>query len=52
MTAVGVAVALSLVYPLNDPKIGEELIELRKLLPRTVHILVGGRAASSYRSWA
>ena len=42
-------VALSLVYPADDPKLGAELLELRERLPRSVQIIVGGPAATSYR---
>ncbi len=41
-------VALSLVYPADDPKLGAELSELRERLPKSVQILVGGSAAASY----
>jgi len=43
------AVALSVVYPDDDPHLVQELISLRKYLPTDVAILVGGRAAESYR---
>jgi DNA-binding transcriptional MerR regulator/methylmalonyl-CoA mutase cobalamin-binding subunit len=43
------AVALSIVYPDDDPHIPQELQNLRRYLPSEVRILVGGRAASSYR---
>jgi DNA-binding transcriptional MerR regulator/methylmalonyl-CoA mutase cobalamin-binding subunit len=43
------AVALSLVYPEDDPRLGEELGRLRELLPRGVPILAGGRAVPAYR---
>lgn len=42
------AVALSVVYPDDDPHLVQELISLRKYLPADVAILVGGRAAESY----
>ena len=42
------AVALSLVYPEDDPKLEGELIRLRELLPSGLPLLVGGRAATSY----
>lgn len=42
------AVALSIVYPPDDPLLNEELRRLRRLLPRTTEIIVGGRAAVSY----
>lgn len=43
------AVALSIVYPADDPRVGEELRALRSLLPRETTLLVGGRAAGAYR---
>lgn len=42
------AVALSIVYPDDDPGLATELENLRKYLPPEIHILVGGRASSSY----
>jgi MerR family transcriptional regulator, light-induced transcriptional regulator len=42
------AVALSIVYPPDDPLLNEELRRLRRLLPRTAEIIVGGRASVSY----
>lgn len=42
------AVALSIVYPGDDPAVPEELTQLRKLLPQEVALLVGGRAAFGY----
>jgi methanogenic corrinoid protein MtbC1 len=42
------AVALSLVYPEDDPRLAGELELLRELLPAEVAILTGGRAMSSY----
>jgi MerR family transcriptional regulator, light-induced transcriptional regulator len=42
------AVALSIVYPPDDPLLHEEIRRLRRLLPRTTEIIVGGRAAASY----
>lgn len=41
-------VALSLVYPLDDPQIPGELRRLRRGLGDDVRIIVGGRAAASY----
>lgn len=43
------AIALSLSYPIHDPAVPEYLLELRRLLPASTQILVGG---SSYRSYA
>lgn len=42
------AVALSIVYPADDPQLPEELRSLRRLLPPEIGILVGGAAAPSY----
>lgn len=44
------AVALSLVFPGDDPNLPAELENLRKHLPETTRIIVGGRAAESYAS--
>lgn len=43
------AVALSLVYPSDDPQMGKELADLRRFLPAEVRILAGGRSAAAYR---
>jgi len=43
------AVALSIVYPEDDPQLAAELQNLRRYLPPAVAILVGGRAAPAYR---
>ena len=43
------AVALSLVYPEDDPRLEVELTRLRESLPDEVTLLVGGRAMSGYR---
>lgn len=43
------AVALSLVYPEDDPRMANELTQLRDLLPAEIPILVGGRAMPAYR---
>jgi methanogenic corrinoid protein MtbC1 len=42
------AVALSLVYPEDDPRLEGELTRLRESLPPEVMLLVGGRAMSAY----
>jgi DNA-binding transcriptional MerR regulator/methylmalonyl-CoA mutase cobalamin-binding subunit len=42
------AVALSLVYPEDDPRLAGELTRLRESLPADVPLLVGGRAQSAY----
>lgn len=43
------AVALSLIYPSDDPKLPHELKNLRENLPDSVMIIVGGQAAGAYR---
>ncbi len=43
------AVALSLVYPEDDPRMEGELAQLRELLPAEVALLAGGRAVPAYR---
>jgi len=42
------AVALSVVYPEDDPNLPQEFINLRRFLPAETKILVGGRAAPAY----
>ena len=42
------AVALSLVYPDDDPSIPSEVTALKRLLPPDVALILGGRAAPSY----
>lgn len=42
------AVALSIVYPPDDPHLPSELEKLRHYLPEHVTILVGGRSAHAY----
>ncbi len=43
------AVALSCVYPPDDPQLPEELRKLRRHLEDPISLLVGGRSAWSYR---
>lgn len=43
-----VAVALSIVYPEDDPNLPDELVKLRRFLPGEVKILIGGRGAAAY----
>ena len=43
------AVALSLVYPENDPRLEGEFARLRELLPPETFLLAGGRAMPAYR---
>jgi DNA-binding transcriptional MerR regulator/methylmalonyl-CoA mutase cobalamin-binding subunit len=42
------AVALSITYPPDDPRLGEELKRLRRLLFPDTPLLVGGRSAEAY----
>ena len=42
------AVALSIVFPGDDPNLPAELENLRKHLPEEIKIIAGGRAAGSY----
>lgn len=42
------AVALSVIYPADDPRLSNELRKLRRLLPERVRIYVGGSAAKAY----
>ncbi len=43
-----VAVAISIVYPEDDPRLSHELVSLRRFLPLEVKILSGGRGAAAY----
>jgi methylmalonyl-CoA mutase cobalamin-binding subunit len=43
------AVALSVIYPADDPSLVQELRKLRGYLPADVVMIVGGRAAVGYR---
>jgi DNA-binding transcriptional MerR regulator/methylmalonyl-CoA mutase cobalamin-binding subunit len=43
------AIALSVVYPGDDPRVPAELRRLRGCLPEGTSLLVGGRAATGYR---
>ncbi len=45
-----IAIALSIVFPHDDPNLGDELKRLRKFTPETVSIIAGGRASSSYQT--
>lgn len=42
------AVAMSIVYPDDDPNLTQELYSLRKHLPAEIKLITGGRAAESY----
>lgn len=43
------AVALSLVYPEDDPALADEFASLRRYLPAETALVVGGRATHAYR---
>lgn len=45
------ALALSLIYPADDPLLGDNLLLIRRHLPETCSILVGGAAAAGYRDY-
>ncbi len=45
------ALALSLVYPADDPLLGDNLLLLSRHLPETCSILIGGAAAPAYREY-
>lgn len=40
------AVALSIVHPEDDPQVAHDLRRLRRLLPETIALLIGGRGSS------
>lgn len=42
------AVALSIVYPADDPRVAEQIRELGALLPPGVTVLAGGESANAY----
>jgi MerR family transcriptional regulator, light-induced transcriptional regulator len=42
------AVALSIVYPADDPDLPDQMVRLRSLLPDEVPIIIGGQAADAY----
>ncbi len=44
------AVALSIVYPDDDPNVERELYDLRRFLPGSIAVIVGGRAAENYHT--
>lgn len=43
------AIAISLVYPAGDAEVRVELLRLRSLMPQAMVLILGGRAAESYR---
>jgi len=48
--AATTVLALSVVYPADDPRLAEELRMLGRHLPSRTRLLVGGRAGSKYRT--
>ncbi len=44
------AVALSVIYPEDDPDLPAQLLRLRQLLPDEIPIIAGGRAVPAYRA--
>ena len=44
------AVALSITYPGDDPRVAEELKRLRERLPGNIAVVAGGRASSAYET--
>jgi len=42
------AVALSIVYPNDDPTLRKDLLNLKKMLQENIAIIIGGRAAHGY----
>jgi len=47
--AKALVVALSIVYPDDDPNLPKELISLRQFLSPEVEIVIGGRGAAAYK---
>jgi MerR family transcriptional regulator, light-induced transcriptional regulator len=41
-------VSLSIVYPNDDPQLRKDLLNLKRILPNNISIIVGGRAADGY----
>lgn len=44
------AVALSIVYPPDDPRVADELRRLRRALPKEATLFIGGHGASGYET--
>jgi DNA-binding transcriptional MerR regulator/methylmalonyl-CoA mutase cobalamin-binding subunit len=42
------ALALSIVYPADDPQLPDQLRKIRQMAPDHIHLLVGGRSAIAY----
>ena len=47
MNSIG-AVALSIVYPADDPGLPGQMVRLRSLLPDEIPVIVGGQATDAY----
>ena len=47
-TCGATALALSIVFPEDDPHLAAEITQLGQLLPQKVRLLVGGRASAAY----
>jgi methanogenic corrinoid protein MtbC1 len=45
-----VVILLSIIYPPNDPLLKKELLRLGELIPENSQLIIGGRAASSYKN--
>ena len=43
-------VALSIIYPADDPRVADELLKLRRYLSNEVEIVVGGRGSPGYQA--
>lgn len=44
------AIALSIIFPADDPKLADQLRKIRQMAPVNIPILVGGRSANAYAS--
>jgi MerR family transcriptional regulator, light-induced transcriptional regulator len=44
------AVALSVVFPADDPRLSDEFLRLRHYLPPSTQLIVGGKSAYAYRN--
>ena len=42
------AVALSIVYPSDDSQLKKDVLNLKRMLPKNISLIVGGRAANGY----
>jgi MerR family transcriptional regulator, light-induced transcriptional regulator len=43
--------ALSIIYPMDDPYLGSELVRIRQLIGNDIQIFIGGRAAGNYHGF-